>query len=131
MRCTLSGFLVDRRMASSTTGPMVILGTNRPSITSTWIQSAPAASTARTSSPKRVKSADKIEGAMRIDGAAGTGGFTRELSVSGIDFCREGPTMAGQDRASPTRYKGFKPFPLRLAISARSLEGHSSQLYSV
>src|SRR6202034_3350719 len=31
-------------------------------MTSKWIQSAPAASTAFTSSPKRAKSADKIEG---------------------------------------------------------------------
>src|SRR5262249_14850388 len=43
-----------------------MLGTNRPSITSTWIQSAPDASTARTSSPNRVKSAASIEGATRI-----------------------------------------------------------------
>src|SRR3954463_9886857 len=56
-------------MACSTTGPMVMLGTKRPSITSTWIQSAPAASTARTSSPSRVKSADNTEGAMRIEAA--------------------------------------------------------------
>src|SRR5215472_16232526 len=47
---------------------MVMFGTKRPSITSTWIQSAPAASTARTSSPKRAKSADRMEGAMMIDG---------------------------------------------------------------
>src|SRR5215813_7894951 len=45
---------------------MVMLGTKRPSITSTWIQSAPAASTARTSSPNRVKSADRTDGATRI-----------------------------------------------------------------
>src|SRR5437899_1743406 len=53
-------------MACSTTGPMVMLGTKCPSITSTWIQSAPAASTARTSSPNRVKSADRTDGATRI-----------------------------------------------------------------
>ncbi len=41
------------------------IGDIMPSITSTWIQSAPAASTARTSSPSRAKSADKMEGAMR------------------------------------------------------------------
>src|ERR1700756_4309076 len=40
-----------------------MFGTKRPSITSTWIQSAPATSTARTSSPSRPKSADRIEGA--------------------------------------------------------------------
>src|SRR5580704_2707319 len=47
---------------------MVMLGTKRPSITSTWIQSAPAVSTARTSSPNRAKSADRTEGATMIDG---------------------------------------------------------------
>src|ERR1700712_2712402 len=40
-----------------------MLGTKRPSITSTWIQSAPAASTARTSSARRPKSADRMDGA--------------------------------------------------------------------
>src|SRR5580698_3128607 len=41
-----------------------MFGTKRPSITSTWIQSAPAASTARTSSASRPKSAERIEGAI-------------------------------------------------------------------
>src|ERR1044071_5049871 len=41
-----------------------MLGTKWPSMTSTWIQSAPAASSARTSSPKRAKSAARIDGAM-------------------------------------------------------------------
>src|SRR5262245_20820252 len=53
-------------MARNTTGPNVMLGTKRPSITSTWIQSAPAASMARTSSPNRVKSAESTDGAIRI-----------------------------------------------------------------
>jgi hypothetical protein len=43
---------------------MVMLGTKCPSITSTWITSAPAFSTALTSSARRLKSADKIEGAI-------------------------------------------------------------------
>src|SRR6185369_6726514 len=41
-----------------------MLGTKCPSITSRWIQSAPAASTARTSSPSLEKSDAKIDGAM-------------------------------------------------------------------
>src|SRR5437763_11514197 len=53
-----------------------MLGTKRPSITSTWIQSAPAAPTARTSSPSRPKSAD------RIDGATMTGRLIRRPSWS-------------------------------------------------
>ena len=66
MRCTSTGRRVALRTASTTTGPMVMLGTKRPSITSTWIQSAPAASTARTSSASRPKSAERMEGAMRM-----------------------------------------------------------------
>src|ERR1700722_16602791 len=41
-----------------------MLGTKCPSITSSWIQSAPAASTARTSSPSLAKSDARIDGAM-------------------------------------------------------------------
>src|SRR5664279_4758819 len=41
-----------------------MFGTKCPSITSRWIQSAPAASTARTSSPNLAKSEARIDGAM-------------------------------------------------------------------
>src|ERR1700686_3199396 len=41
-----------------------MFGTKCPSITSRWIQSAPAASTARTSSPSLEKSEARIDGAM-------------------------------------------------------------------
>src|SRR5471030_498001 len=58
-------FLVTGRSAFTTSGPMVIFGTKCPSMTSTWIQSAPAASIARTSSPNLAKSAARIDGAMR------------------------------------------------------------------
>ena len=51
-------------IAFTTSGPKVMLGTKCPSITSRWIQSAPAASTARTSSPSLAKSAARIDGAM-------------------------------------------------------------------
>jgi hypothetical protein len=64
-------FLVCGRMARTMSGPMEILGTKWPSMTSTWIQSAPAASTARTSSPSFAKSAAKIEGAMMSGRANG------------------------------------------------------------
>src|SRR5215469_10723710 len=53
-----------------------MFGTKCPSITSRWIQSAPAASTARTSSPSLEKSDARIDGAMtRGRGARGMGGF--------------------------------------------------------
>ena len=60
----------DRFEISTVIGPIVMLGTKCPSITSTWIQSAPAASIARTSSPSREKSAERMEG--EISGAAMT-----------------------------------------------------------
>ena len=53
------------RSVSITFAPNVRLGTKRPSITSTWIQSAPACSSIATSSPRRAKSALSMDGAMR------------------------------------------------------------------
>lgn len=47
-KCTSKGRSVTGRKASTTRGPMVMFGTKRPSITSTWIQSQPASSTAFT-----------------------------------------------------------------------------------
>src|SRR2546423_5647951 len=66
MRCTSKNFGDRGRIACTTTGPMVMFGTKWPSITSTWIQSAPARVTASTSSPSRLKSADRIEGATSV-----------------------------------------------------------------
>src|SRR5688572_22796221 len=77
MRWASMGSRVEARTARTTSGPMVMLGTNRPSITSTWIMSAPPASTARTSSPRREKSAGRIDGAIRRGR-----GMARQLSAS-------------------------------------------------
>src|SRR5216683_4708307 len=52
-----------------------MLGTKWPSITSRWIQSAPAWSTARTSSPSLAKSDARIDGAI-----------TRGRGVNGWDM---------------------------------------------
>src|SRR5208282_2527898 len=64
IRWQSKGLSVSGRSAATTGGPKVMLGTKCPSITSRWIQSAPAAAIARTSSPSLEKSDDKIEGAM-------------------------------------------------------------------
>src|SRR4029079_13516292 len=64
IKCTSNGLVVCGRSAFTTAGPMVRLGTKWPSMTSMWIQSAPASSIARTSSPSLAKSAERIEGAM-------------------------------------------------------------------
>src|SRR5271163_5121655 len=55
-----------------------MLGTKCPSITSRWIQSAPAASTARTSSPSFEKSD------ARIDGAITRGRGTKEADIGAV-----------------------------------------------
>src|SRR5262245_20286811 len=52
---------------------MLRFGTKWPSITSTWMRLAPAASTSLTCSPSREKSADRIEGAIMIDPGVGVG----------------------------------------------------------
>ena len=54
---------VAARTARTTGGPSVMLGTKRPSMTSTWMYSAPSVSTSWTSSASRPRSAAKIEGA--------------------------------------------------------------------
>src|SRR6201999_3034395 len=64
-----------------TSGPKEMLGTKWPSITSRWIQSAPAASTARTSSPSLAKSEARIDGAItsgRDANWADIGAFSRK-----------------------------------------------------
>lgn len=52
-RCTSNGLSVRWRMDRTTTGPMVMFGTKRPSMTSMWIQSAPARSMATTCGARR------------------------------------------------------------------------------
>src|SRR5471032_718833 len=88
MRCTSNSFFVCLRNAFTTTGPIVRLGTKWLSITSTWIQSAPAASMASTSWPSAVKSADRMEGAMR------TGFCGMESSSTGARRCF--PSLAAE-----------------------------------
>ena len=58
---------VSGRRAATTGGPKVMLGTKWPSITSRWIQSAPAAAMSRTSWPSLEKSAARIDGARTTD----------------------------------------------------------------
>ena len=62
IRWTSRNRSVCLRMDSTTGTPMVMLGTNMPSITSTWSQSAE--DTRRISRSRLQKSADKMEGAI-------------------------------------------------------------------
>ena len=62
MRCTSRGRLVARLTNSTMNGPMLMFGTNMPSITSTCMKSAPASSAAFISSPSLRKSAERMDG---------------------------------------------------------------------
>mmetsp|Transcript_21810 Transcript_21810/g.35300 ORF Transcript_21810/g.35300 Transcript_21810/m.35300 type:complete len:207 (-) Transcript_21810:17-637(-) len=62
IRCTSNTLSVTGRSASTTRGPMVMLGTKRPSMVSMWIHSAPALSTAMTSAPRVAKLAERMLG---------------------------------------------------------------------
>src|SRR5262245_49576774 len=98
IRCTSSTFLVCGRIAFTTPGPMVMLGTKCPSMTSTCTQSHPAASMARTSSPRRAKSAERIEGAIRMSVLTSLPHTTRPgLAAPGPSF---------QDVAAVARHLG-------------------------
>src|SRR5665213_1421674 len=70
IRCTSRMARVALRSDSTTGGPMVILGTKWPSMTSTWSMRHPAASSAAICSPRRAKSAERIDG--RISTMDGT-----------------------------------------------------------
>ena len=76
MRCASNGSVVWRRADAITSGPNVRFGTNWPSITSHWMRSTPAASSAATSSPSLLKSTGSTLGAISIrgpDAGSGTG----------------------------------------------------------
>ncbi len=96
MRWQSNGCLLWALRAFTTIGPMVRLGTKWLSMTSTWIQSAPAAVTASISAPKAAKSADRIEGAMRT-GCCGT---IRFRDASGLPSPCGGKDGPGRSRAA-------------------------------
>ena len=108
------------RRARTTSGPIVMFGTKWPSMTSTWIQSAPAATTSRTSSPSRAKSADRIEGAMTIGLRSGSG--LSDLPVPGEDAaCEDVGCVEGHQVLDREIVAGCVEKPARLA-QARAVE---------
>ena len=64
-----NGTVTRSRTDAMMSGPNVRLGTNWPSITSHWMRSTPAFSSAATSSPSREKSAGSTDGAIWIGSA--------------------------------------------------------------
>src|SRR5215471_3140482 len=90
MRCVSSGRRVTRRTDCTMAGPIERLGTKCPSMTSTWMRSAPARSASVTCSPRRAKSAARIEGASRtrslLSGGTGLLEDVHELPVPAGDL---------------------------------------------
>ena len=74
IRWASNGTLTYGRAEAMTSGPNVRLGTNWPSMTSHWMRSTPAFSSAVTSSPRRAKSAGSTDGAIWIGRAIGVDG---------------------------------------------------------
>src|SRR6266403_342779 len=79
IRCVSSGRRVTRRTDCTTAGPIERLGTKCPSMTSTWMRSAPARSASVTCSPRRAKSAARIEGASRTRSLRSGTGFLEDV----------------------------------------------------
>src|SRR5438477_9707119 len=106
IRWQSSGTSVTLRNDLTTGGPMVMLGTKWPSITSTCSSVPPPASAARASSARRAKSADKIDGAssimQRFSGAI-------LACILSVRFAHKPPTMFARPEifgGVPTRRLG-------------------------
>src|SRR5262252_9614212 len=84
IRWVSRGKRVTRRSDWTIGAPIEMLGTKCPSITSTWMRSAPARSASATCSPKRAKSAARIEGAS----------FTASFPIGVLFFCSCGTGMS-------------------------------------
>ena len=98
MRWASNGSVVWAWAAAMTAGPNVRLGTNWPSITSHWMRSTPAASSAATSSPSLAKSAGRTLGAISIGRVVGTvGRVPGALAAAPGRLPHDhGPTAAGE-----------------------------------
>src|SRR5687768_7565038 len=94
---------------------MVMLGTKWPSMTSTWTQSAPAASMARTSSPRRAKSDARMDGAMMTGLAMPSLSAMRALlPVAGRGQGLQDPGLCKMT-AAQARLVGLQPVAAQLA----------------
>ena len=115
IRCTSSGSrgrAADARRRPSV--PSVMLGTNWPSMTSTWMKSAPAGSASRTCSPIRAKSAVRIDGASLTlrhghpqtrDGRLGRLRRSPSWPSGRLERCAANPSTAPRRRASCVEHR--------------------------
>src|SRR5690606_9967706 len=95
-------------------------------MTSKWIQSAPASTTLRTSSPRRAKSADRILGAIRV---AAWGAVGMMIGVSAGIMCHycslpyQNAARSGYNRprqapfTSAHRERPVKPYDLTVTVA--------------
>src|SRR6478672_12866126 len=88
---------------------MLRLGTKWPSITSTWMRFAPAASTVRTSSPRREKSAERIEGAIIVVSRFGFRVSSFESVVRVVLYPRLGDRTRNRETGCTTRLETRNP----------------------
>ena len=101
---------------------MLSAGTKWPSITSTWIVRAPAASTAPTCSPRRAKSAARIDGAT----PAGAPAIRSAGASSSGSGCRRRARCSTSARSSSARRSSGRPTRARSgAGSSRSGSGRA------
>src|SRR5690606_32581195 len=98
-------------------------------MTSKWIQSAPAATTLRTSSPRRAKSADRMLGAMRVAAGDGEGMMIGVSAGIMCHYCslprldaalwRPDPRAAPLNRPRAHRERPVKPYDLTVSVAPR------------
>src|ERR1019366_291492 len=80
IRWQSSGTSTASRSEATTGGPIVILGTKWPSMTSTWRRVAPPRTASLASSARRAKSADNMDGAISIKTKLLSGAFHQILA---------------------------------------------------
>src|SRR5271165_5638051 len=97
------------RKDATTGGPMVMLGTKCPSITSTWRTVAPPCIAALASSARRAKSADKMEGAISIKTH-----FSREVFSGDFNTQRE-PNVVPYEVTQRSYSTDFQQHAIRIA----------------
>src|SRR5690606_2068432 len=96
-------------------------------MTSTWIQSAPAATTLRTSSPRRAKSADRMLGAIRVTAGdeegmvieVSAGIMCHYCSLPRVTDARWGGLSHGAlfNRLRASRKRPVKPYDLTVSVT--------------
>src|SRR4051794_12962996 len=90
-----------------------MFGTKCPSMTSRWIQSAPAASTARTSSPSLAKSEARIDGAMTSGRDANWADMCAFPNHSNLRRGFSGNTRQAEGQSTPLAQEERKLLPRR------------------